>query len=42
MLTTEDHDQALARSSDEDNKGYEAAETAVEMVNLLKSLPDRR
>jgi len=41
VLTTEDHDQALARSSDEDNKGEEAAETAIEMVNLLKTLPGR-
>ena len=39
VLTTENRDQALERSSDEDNKGDEAAETAIEMVNLLKSLP---
>ena len=32
-------EQALERSSDEDNKGEEGAETAIEMVNLLKSLP---
>jgi 6,7-dimethyl-8-ribityllumazine synthase len=38
VLTTENLDQALARSGDEDNKGYEGAETAIEMANLLKSL----
>jgi 6,7-dimethyl-8-ribityllumazine synthase len=38
VLTTEDVDQALARSGDDDNKGYEAAETAIEMANLLKGL----
>lgn len=39
VLTTENRQQALDRSGDEDNKGYEAAETAIEMVNLLSSLP---
>ena len=39
VLTTENREQALERSSDEDNKGEEGAETAIEMVNLLKSLP---
>jgi 6,7-dimethyl-8-ribityllumazine synthase len=39
VLTTENRQQALDRSSDEDNKGHEAAETAIEMVNLLNSLP---
>ena len=38
VLTTENDQQALERSSDEDNKGHEGAETAIEMVNLLKSL----
>ena len=38
VLTTENDQQALERSSDEDNKGHEAVETAIEMVNLLKSL----
>jgi 6,7-dimethyl-8-ribityllumazine synthase len=38
VLTTENDEQALERSSDEDNKGYEGAETAIEMANLLKSL----
>jgi 6,7-dimethyl-8-ribityllumazine synthase len=38
VLTTENVDQALARSGDDDNKGHEAAETAIEMANLLKSL----
>jgi 6,7-dimethyl-8-ribityllumazine synthase len=38
VLTTENVDQALARSGDDDNKGLEAAETAIEMANLSKSL----
>jgi 6,7-dimethyl-8-ribityllumazine synthase len=41
VLTTENLDQALARSSDEDNKGEECVRTGLEMVNLLRSLrPD--
>jgi 6,7-dimethyl-8-ribityllumazine synthase len=37
VLTTNDVEQALARSqNDPGNKGYEAALTAVEMVNLRK------
>lgn len=39
VLTTYDRDQALARSGSEGNKGAEAAETAVEMANLLRELP---
>jgi 6,7-dimethyl-8-ribityllumazine synthase len=40
VLTTDTVDQALARSrSGEDNKGYEAAVTALEMADLLASLP---
>jgi len=39
VLTTYDREQALARSGEEDNKGAEAAETAVEMANLLRELP---
>ena len=43
VLTTEDVDQALARSGDGvDNKGYEAALTALEMVDLLAGLPAGR
>ena len=38
VLTTYDRDQALARSGAADNKGAEAAETAVEMANLLRRL----
>jgi 6,7-dimethyl-8-ribityllumazine synthase len=38
VLTTENDEQALERSSDDDNKGREGVETAIEMVNLLKSL----
>ena len=39
VLTTYEHDQAVARSGGNDNKGAEAAETAVEMANLLRDLP---
>ncbi len=35
VLTTYTREQALARSATEDNKGAEAAETAIEMANLL-------
>jgi len=38
VLTTENLDQALARSSDEDNKGEECVRTGLEMVNLVRSL----
>lgn len=39
VLTTYDREQALARTEPGDNKGAEAAEAAVEMVNLLRALP---
>ena len=40
VLTTENLDQALQRSDLEgDNKGEEAARTALEMVDLLRRLP---
>jgi 6,7-dimethyl-8-ribityllumazine synthase len=40
VLTTEDVDQAVARSGPgDDNKGFEAAMTALEMVDLLDGLP---
>ena len=38
VLTTEDRDQALARSGLKNNKGAEAAEVAIEMANLLRSI----
>ena len=38
VLTTEDHDQALARSGPKNNKGAEAAEAAIEMANLLREI----
>lgn len=38
VLTTYDRAQAEARSGEEGNKGAEAAETAVEMANLLRQL----
>jgi 6,7-dimethyl-8-ribityllumazine synthase len=40
VLTTYDRDQALARSGPKNNKGVEAAETAVEMANLVRRLQD--
>ena len=41
VLTTFDRDQALARSGPKNNKGAEAAETAIEMANLIRRLQDR-
>lgn len=38
VLTTFDREQALARSGPKHNKGAEAAETAIEMANLLSRL----
>lgn len=38
VLTTEDKDQALARSGPKNNKGAEAAEAAIEMANLLRKI----
>ena len=38
VLTTEDWDQALARSGPKNNKGGDAAETAIEMANLLREI----
>lgn len=38
VLTTENLEQALERSGDEDNKGEEAVHTALEMANLLRTL----
>jgi 6,7-dimethyl-8-ribityllumazine synthase len=38
VLTTDDKDQALARSGPKNNKGAEAAEAAIEMANLLKEI----
>ena len=38
VLTTDDRDQALARSGPKNNKGAEAAETAIEMANLLREI----
>ena len=38
VLTTEDKDQALARSGPKNNKGAEAAEAALEMANLLRQI----
>lgn len=40
VLTTENLDQALARSSEDDNKGAEAAEVAIEMAALLRGIRD--
>jgi 6,7-dimethyl-8-ribityllumazine synthase len=38
VLTTEDKDQALARSGPKNNKGAEAAEAAIETANLLREI----
>ena len=38
VLTTFDREQALARSGPRNNKGAEAAETAIEMANLVRRL----
>lgn len=40
VLTTNDRQQAMERSGHKDaNKGYEAALTAIEMVNVLRQIP---
>jgi 6,7-dimethyl-8-ribityllumazine synthase len=38
VLTTEDKEQALARSGPKNNKGAEAAEVAIEMANLMRGV----
>jgi 6,7-dimethyl-8-ribityllumazine synthase len=38
VLTTEDRDQALARSGPKNNKGADVAEVAIEMANLLREI----
>jgi 6,7-dimethyl-8-ribityllumazine synthase len=38
VLTTEDREQALARSGPKNNKGAEAAEAAIEMANLMREI----
>jgi len=38
VLTTDDRDQALARSGPKNNKGADAAEAAIEMANLLREI----
>ena len=38
VLTTEDKEQALARSGPNNNKGTEAAEVAIEMANLMREV----
>jgi len=38
VLTTEYKDQALARSGPKNNNGADAAEVAIEMANLLRSI----
>lgn len=43
VLTTEDRESALARAGERgDNKGYDAAMAAVEMVNLYRELRGER
>ncbi len=42
VLTTDDHEQALSRAGDgKDNKGYEAAFAALEMVSVYRALERR-
>lgn len=38
VLTTENEEQALARSGGDEDKGVESAEVAIEMANLLRGL----
>jgi 6,7-dimethyl-8-ribityllumazine synthase len=38
VLTTDDKEQALARSGPKNNKGAEAAEVAIEMANLMREV----
>ncbi len=38
VLTTEDKEQALARSGPKNNKGAEAAEVAIEMATLMREV----
>jgi 6,7-dimethyl-8-ribityllumazine synthase len=38
VLTTEDKEQAFARSGPNNNKGADAAEAAIEMANLLRAI----
>ena len=38
VLTTEDKEQALARSGPKNNKGADAAEAAIEMANLMREV----
>lgn len=38
VLTTENLEQALERSGDEDNKGDESVRTAIEMVHVVRTL----
>ena len=38
VLTTYDKEQAMARSGPKNNKGAEAAETAIEMANLMRQI----
>jgi 6,7-dimethyl-8-ribityllumazine synthase len=38
VLTTDDKEQALARSGPKNNKGADAAEVAIEMANLMREV----
>jgi 6,7-dimethyl-8-ribityllumazine synthase len=38
VLTTDDKEQAMARSGPKNNKGAEAAEAAIEMANLMREI----
>jgi 6,7-dimethyl-8-ribityllumazine synthase len=38
VITTEDKEQAMARSGPKNNKGADAAEAAIEMANLMREV----
>lgn len=42
VLTTDNIEQAIERAGVKNNKGWDAAITAIEMVNLLKNLPSKK
>lgn len=42
VLTTDNIEQAIERAGIKNNKGWDAAVTAIEMANLLKNLPSKK
>jgi len=41
VLTTDNIEQAIERAGVKNNKGWDAAITAIEMANLMKNLPEK-